>query len=140
MKLEITDPSGILGKSFIEWLAIQIRNKVIKEININKLIRWDEYFNSETVYKSIYKKKISTKDIITAGICNLYYQTSETGFWIKINPNIFTPGLDRIKLDTICRLINYGNQQISGYPIFTTVFEDIAQHINEYVERYMLIS
>ena len=140
MKLKITDPSGTLDRSFINWLCIQIRNNVLSTLNTKKLINWDEYFNSESVYKSIYKKKIFTRDIIIAGISNLYYQTTEDGFWISINPNILTPGLDRIKLISVCKLINFGNRQIPGYPIFTNTFQDIANNINTYVERYMKIS
>lgn len=139
MKLKINDPQGILDRPFITWLMVQIRNKVIIETNLKKLERWDEYFNSENVYKSIYKKRILTKDIITAGISNLCYQLTEDGFDISINPNIYTPGLDRIKLLSICKLINFGNQQISGYPIFTNIFQEVADSINDYVEKYLNI-
>ena len=139
MKLKIIDPNNILDRSFINWLCIQIRNEVVTNINLKKLEKWDKYFNSENVYKSIYKKKISTRDLIVAGISNLYYQTSEDGFWISINPNKLTPGLDRIKLETICKTINFGNQQITGYPIFTNTFQEVADNITTYVEKYMKI-
>lgn len=138
MKLKITDPNKILDRPFINWLCIQIRDKVIVDLDLNKLINWDNYFNSEIVYKSIYKKKISTRDVIIAGVSNLIYQLSDSGFFISINPNIFTPGLDRIKLLTICKTINFGNQQITGYPIFTNTFQYIADHLNEYMERFMM--
>lgn len=139
MKLKILDPDNILDKSFINWLCIQIRNEVIANINLKKLDNWDQYFNSETVYKSIYKKRISTRDLIVAGISNLYYQVSEDGFWISINPTKLTPGLDRIKLETICKVINYGNRQIIGYPIFTDTFQNIADNITDYVQKYQTI-
>ena len=139
MKLKIIDPDNILDKSFINWLCIQIRNEVIANINLKKLDNWDQYFNSETVYKSIYKKRISTRDLIVAGISNLYYQVSEDGFWISINPTKLTPGLDRIKLETICKVINYGNRQIIGYPIFTDTFQNIADNITDYVQKYQKI-
>lgn len=137
MKLRIYDPQKILDRPFIVWLMTQIRNKVLMECNLKKLEHWDVYFNSETVYKSIYKKRIFTKDIITAGISNLHYLLTDDGFFISINPNIYTPGLDRIKLISLCKLINFGNQQILGYPIFTDIFQEIADNINDYVEKYL---
>jgi hypothetical protein len=136
MKLKIIDPNNMLDRSFINWLCIQIRNEVIANINLKKLDNWDRYFNSETVYKSIYKKRISTRDLIVAGVSNLYYQVSEDGFWISINPTKLTPGLDRIKLETICKVINYGNRQIIGYPIFTDTFQKVADNITDYVQKY----
>lgn len=137
MKLEISDPKNLLDRSFIEWFKIKIRNKIVADVNLKKLENWDKFFNNQSMYKSIYKKKISTSDIILAGASNLDYVKSESNFWIRLNPNIHTPGLDRIKLDLICKLINYGNRDLVGYPIFTDTFEYFAENINEYVDRYL---
>ena len=137
MKLEIGDPKNLLDRSFIEWLKVKIRNKILADVNLKKLENWDNFFNNQSMYKSIYKKKILTSDIILAGASNLDYVKSESNFWIRINPNIYTPGLDKVKLDVICKLINYGNRDLVGYPIFTDTFEYFAENINEYVDRYL---
>lgn len=137
MKLEIGDPKNLLDRSFIEWLRVKIRNKILADVNLKKLENWDNFFNNQPMYKSIYKKKILTSDIISAGASNLDYVKSESNFWIRINPNIYTPGLDRVKLDVICKLINYGNRDLVGYPIFTDTFEYFAENIDEYVDRYL---
>lgn len=137
MKLEIGDPKNLLDRPFIEWLKVKIRNKILADVNLKKLENWDNFFNNQSMYKSIYKKKILTSDIILAGASNLDYVKSESNFWIRINPNIYTPGLDRVKLAVICKLINYGNRDLVGYPIFTDTFEYFAENINEYVDRYL---
>lgn len=140
MKLAIFDANEIIDIDFIKWLILRIRNTIIQNINNDKLKKWDEFFNSSTVYKNIYKKKISTRDIIISGACNLTYLATESEFIIQINPNIFTPGLDRVKLSSVCKLINFGNLEISGYKIFTDVFDKFALEISDYVDLYLSIS
>ena len=137
MKLEISDPKDLLDRSFILWLKVKIRDKILVNINPKKLINWDKYLNENNVYKSIYKKKISARDIIVAGAMNLDFSKSESKFMIYINHNTFTPGLDRVKLETICKLINFGDLQNKGYPIFTDTFDYFAESIQDYVDRYL---
>ena len=137
MQLQIEDPKNLLQADFINWLKVKIRDKIISDIEDKKLIVWDEYLNTNSAYVSIYKKKISSKDIIIAGAANLEFSKSESTFSIFINRNVFTPGLDRIKLETICKLINFGDLQIKGYPIFTDTFDYFAESIHDYVDRYL---
>lgn len=137
MKLEIGDPKNLLDRSFIIWLKLKIRDKVLADINEAKLVKWDLYFNNNSHFRSIYKKKLSTKDFIIAGAINLDYIKSESSFIIRINNNYYTPGLDRVKLMSICKLINFGNTEVNGYPIFTDTFEYFAQNIQAYVEEYI---
>ncbi len=137
MKLEINDPKNLLDRSFIQWLKVKIRDKIIAGINPKKLIIWDEYLNNNPVYKSIYKKKISALDIIVAGAMNLDFNESGSDFMIYINRNIYTPGLDRVKLETLCKLINFGDLNNKGYPIFTDTFDYFAESIHDYIDRYL---
>lgn len=137
MKLEISDPKNLLDRSFIMWLKVKIRDKILSDIDSKKLINWDKYFNNNNVYKSIYKKKISSLDIVTAGAVNLDFTKSESNFLIFVNRNISAPGLDRIKLETVCKLINFGDLETKGYPIFTDTFEYFAKNIQDYVDRYL---
>ena len=137
MKLHLEDPKNIIDRSFIEWVKEKIRDKIISDIDPKKLIAWDEFLNSYPEYKSIYKKRISALDVITAGAMNLDYSSSASNIYIFINRNIFMPGLDRIKVESICKLINFGNQESSGYPIFTNTFEYFAKNISTYIDRYL---
>lgn len=137
LKLEIEDYKNTLSDDFIVWLISKISEKIISDVNINKLVTWDNFFNEQSLYKSIYKKKISSLDLIIAGSRNLIYTKSQSSFCISVNPNIYAPGLDRIKLITICKLINYGNQDITSYPIFTDSFKHFAENIYDYVDMYL---
>ena len=136
MQLEISDPKNLLDRSFILWLKVKIRDKILADLDLKKLIVWDKYLNENNVYKSIYKKQINTQDIIIAGAMNLDFSKSESNFMIYINRNIFTPGLDRIKLESICKLINFGDLGIKGYPIFTNTFDYFAESIQDYIDSY----
>jgi hypothetical protein len=136
MKLEIRDPKNLLDRSFIEWLKLKIRDKILIDTDPHKLLKWDLFFNDNNEFKSIYKKRIQTRDFIIAGAVNLTYTKSEVSFIIRINNNIYTPGLDRIKLISICKLINFGNSEIGGYPIFTNTMNHFAENIQYYVEEY----
>ena len=137
MKLQINDPKNLLDRSFIMWFKVKVRDKIIQSIQDDKLKAWDKYINENPTYKSIYKKHINIKDIIVAGAANLDFTKSESNFMIFINRNIFTPGLDRIKLESICKLINFGSLEIKGYPIFTNTFDYFAESIQDYVDRYL---
>jgi hypothetical protein len=46
-------------------------------------------------------------------------------------------GLDRVRIETLCRLINYGNSSVKGYPIFTDTFNQVALNIKLYVDEYL---
>ena len=137
MKLKISDPNNSIELDFIKWIKDKIKDKILSDLNIKKLDIWTNYINEQQIYKSIYKKKVNCLDVILAGIYNLIYKYTFDGFVIMINPNINLPGFDRVKIASICKLINYGNQDISGYHIFTDIFEYFANNINEYLKIYL---
>lgn len=137
MQLEIIDHENVLGIDFGKWLIKKIQDKFIASINEDKLIKWDAFFEESNEYKSIYKKKISTKEILIVGIRNLVCNDIPQKLIITINKNQFVPGLDRVKIDVICRLINFGNTSIKGYPIFTEVLTEVSENIGEYIDMYI---
>lgn len=140
MKLEINDPEKLLDKAFMKWLATELKDYIIYNLNTQKADNWSKYLTDSKLYNNIYNNKINARSIIISGASNLDIVSSEDAYIIKINPNIYTSGLDRVKLDTICRLINFGNTELVGYPIFTKSFQYFADNIHEYVEKYLLIS
>lgn len=136
MKLEIIDPNNQLDHPFIKWLIKQIQKYCISHMRADKLKRWDTYFSTKQ-FRSIYKKHIKARDILTAGIYNLTYIHAGEAIQIQINPNTNMVGFDRIKISSLCRLINYGNQEISGYPILTDVFQHFSEEFTTYLEAYI---
>lgn len=138
MKLEILDPDNNLSENFGIWLTRKIQSKMISDINPNKLIQWNKFFEESDEYVSISKTPIKTDKILLAGI-KAYYSIHVPGKVIVcMRKNQFVPGLDRVKLDVVCRLINFGNNEISGYPIFTTTLQYFVDNINKYVDDYAL--
>lgn len=138
MKLSINSSAQLFNDAFLNWLRPKIRDKIIADINPNKLKLWDNFFNNQPLYKNIYKKKISTLDLLIAGANNLRYQKSANGYYYEINPNIYLPGYTDIKLNAACKAINFGNQEMAAYPIFTETFNYFNAHIDEYMNAYLL--
>lgn len=137
MRLEIYDAENVLGYGFGRWLVKQIQQQLIINLNQQKLVQWDIFFNSDDVYERISDIDIATKDILMFGIRNLICEIGASKIIVRINPNLFVPGFDRVRVDSVCRLINFGNSSIKGYPLFTTVLQKFADNINDYVELYV---
>ena len=137
MKLVIHDPNSVLNDSFKPWFIMKLRNHIINSISDAKLQNWNTYLNELPEYRSIYKKKLAARDIIIAGASNLIAIDSSDSIIFMINPNIYAPGLDRVKLDSICKLINYGNNDMKAYPIFTDTFNYFRSELQTYISRFL---
>lgn len=136
MKLEILDPESLLSSDFYQWLVRQIRFEIIRKIDRRKLETWDIYFNESEDYKSITNLDIKTENIILFGAKSISPTIHPTQCTITFNKNQFVPGLDRVKVESVCKLINFGNLSIKGYPIFSDTLQYVADNINDYVKRF----
>lgn len=137
MRLQLQDEKSILSKAFIEWLIIEIQSELNLRVKKSKLKNWDNYLNNYFQLKNFTKNTYSTEYIIQLGIKNIIYKYDAKLIEIYINEHIYIPGLDRVKLNSICKLVNYGNQELAGYPIFSEVFNYIADNISDYVNDFM---
>ena len=137
MNLIIEDSKELLGKDFADWLIRRLKINFYLKLDTKKLIKWDEYLNNAEEFKTIYSKPISSKEILTNGINNLVCDTPPLKLIIHINRNMFVSGLDRVKLETICKLINYGNTSITGYPILLNLFKEVESNIDNYIDMYV---
>ena len=70
MKLEILDPDNKLSENFGTWLTHKIQAKMIKDINPNKLVQWNKFFEDSDEYVSISKTPIKTDKIILNATIN----------------------------------------------------------------------
>lgn len=137
MRLEINDKRNELDYNFGRWLIRLIQQKFIASLDARKLFAWDKFFEESKEYNSIYGTKIVTKDILLAGIKCLICFDIPDKIIIQLNPNQFVPGLDRVKVESIFRLITFGNQSIKGYPIFVQVLQEVADNIGKYIDMYV---
>ena len=112
---------------------------LISRIDPKKLEVWDIYLQSLPAYWDIYKKyKKSAKDLLIFAAKNLIHSESDEEFNVYINDTIYSPFLDTIKLNSFCKLINFGDLTCKGYPIFTECFDYIAENIQDLVDTYLL--
>lgn len=135
MKLEIEYKENTLNKDFGNWLISIITDSIKKELDEKKLINLDKYI--EENFNHLFKKPVTSKDIIFAGLKELVCDDDSSKLIIKISSHKFMQGLDRVRIETLCRLINFGNTSVKGYPIFTDTFTIIANDITIYVEKYL---
>ena len=119
---------------FIKFIKRKMLEHISLILNFKKLTPFDEYFKSEEFNKLSNNVRVSSKKVIVLGMTNLIHKRYETNTHIFINPNILFPGTD-IKLVDLCKIINYGNMSIEGYPIFTDTFEHFSKNINKYIDR-----
>lgn len=139
MELFIQDKKELLTHNFNRWLLKRLKENLTIEINVDKLTLWDTYLNDCSQYKLRYNRKIYAKDILMLGISNLEYYMSSGTISFRINSSVFVPGLDRIKVCSVCRLINYGCLELQGYPIFTKVFKEVKSNFSKYVDEYLYL-
>lgn len=136
MQLEIEFKEGTLNRSFGAWIIKLIREITLDNVDPKKLQGLDKYIEENFIHLSE-KKKVTCIDIINAGLNELTYDFDNTKFTIRISNHKFMQGLDRIRIETLCKLINYGTASIKGYPIFTDSFNQIAENIDIYIESYL---
>lgn len=137
MELIIKDSSKLLQGHFSTWLLDRIKESLIQNIDERKARNWDEYLNSENKFKSIYLKKLKAVDMLLIGINNIVLTTTQDKLVYHIDNNQYVPGLDRVKVLDMCKLINYGTLSHPAYPLFTTTFEEIKTHLEEYIDEYL---
>ncbi len=135
MRLEIEYKDNTLDKDFGNWLIKIITSSIKSNLNEKKLGQLDKYI--EDNFTHLFKKPITSKDIIYAGLKELVCDDDSSKLIIKISTNKFMQGLDRVRIETLCRLINYGNSSVKGYPIFTDTFNQVALNIKLYVDKYL---
>lgn len=136
MRLEILDSNQKLDKDFGFWLVGRIQKYFNSALDSRKLVRWNTFFEESTEYKSLYGKSIDSSMILRSGIQSLLVKKLPDKLVIEMNKNKFVPGLDRVRVDTTCRLITFGNTSVSGYPVILYTFQYFEDNINTYIEMY----
>lgn len=136
MKLLIQDPNNELDREFGFWLIFKIREYFNHQLDPKKLTNWDKFFNESDEIVKLYSTQIRSESILQLGINNLTVRKIPDGLEVFILKNKYVPGLDRISVDSACRLITFGNQSLSGYPVLLTTFQHFVDNINYYVDLY----
>ena len=105
-------------------------------LDVRKLSKFDEYFNSEEFSVLTNGVTLSAKQILVLGMSNLKHKRYEINTHIFIDPVIVYPGT-QLKIVDLCKIINYGNLSINGYSIISDVFNHFSEHIKGYVNKHL---
>lgn len=136
MKLEIFDEDNTLDTGFGRWLIRQIQLEFRARVDTRKLYRWDEFISTSTEYSSLYSNPVKAVVILQTSLQSLQVDKLPHKLIIKFNKNQFMPGMDRVKVDTLCRLITFGNGSIKGYPLIKDILQEFADNMEDYVDIY----
>lgn len=120
---------------FFNWLITEIRIYVFSSIDDSKLLKIDNYINSNDFFKSVFKKSISSKEALYASMYNLQIKRYWNRVVIQIDPNKMLYGTTT-KLITVAKLVNYGALSVIGYPVITKCFKFVEDHIEGFYEKY----
>lgn len=128
-----------IDDDFIEWLIDIIKHKIISQLDNEYIINFNNIVNDNEIFKKNNpdsKVKFDVRKAILISLNTLKYRKIKNVYIIDIGKDILFPNY-QVKLETVCKLLNYGNTQIKGYPIFTNVFNDIRQNLESYYQQYL---
>ena len=134
MKLLIERNKSIDDK-FIGWIINIVRTNIASTTDLRKLKKLETYFNDVVISDQDDVSEINFSRVLIGILNNLVYSKSKDYYHITVNPKRFLPST-HISLYDVAMYINYGNQEVAGYPIFTTVFNEVSNNIDSYYKWY----
>ena len=125
-------------EDFIQSIIIpEIQIYFFKNISTDRLKSWDKYFETQYDWGYTLTPPESTLNILIQGINALSIKNSQNfSYTISIDSNKNMPGTTA-KLYDLCSLINYGNLEMSPYPIFEDTFKQVGFTIPLLFEEYI---
>ena len=126
-------------ENFIIWLIKHIRRNWTNYIDIDKLIRLDDYLNSDEMnikWINNQRRQIKIIDLINICFHNLTYTCYKDKIVIHFNKKNLLP-FSFTKIYDIAKFINFGNLQVKGENLFTRMFVDYENHIVQLYEIYL---
>lgn len=115
---EVSKVRNIIIRYFIAKL-----NKDSRRITV-----WQKYI--DLLFKD---KDVSVYDVLKQGIYSLYVISTKDTIVFKLDINRKYKDTDA-KLYELCKLVNYGNKEISGCYLFTDTFMWVIQNIDVYLK------
>ena len=126
-----------IDDEFIAWLIDKIRYEICTTINENKLDIFNEYVKENNLFQPVNNNsKFDIKQAIILSLNTLTYRKTNNVYIIEVGKNKLFPGY-KVNLETVCKILDSGNTEIKGYPIFSKLFNNIKSNIVEYYEQYL---
>jgi hypothetical protein len=138
--LSIEDPKNMLRDDFADWLLQQIQINCLVALPLKKSAIWNTYLNTSEDIPRVYDTlNLDVNTLIKTGIQNIVCERHSTTIVYKIDRRQQVFGLKNMSIESVCKLINYGNQSIDGTYFFTNVFKEIQDNIDDYIDRYIIV-
>lgn len=125
--------------NFIRWLINLYKTLIIIYINTDKLMAFNNYIDENEIYKKRYinSDEFNVKNAIIGVLNNITYREIKDGYLISLHTNKPFP-THIASMTDICKLLNDGNLNFKGYPIFTTMFKHISDNLQQYKNQYYM--
>lgn len=138
MQLVLYDEANKLPKLFPQWLLRRIKTNLVHNMNIAKINLWNDVLNEQYKEFKLYPISLKADRIIRLGIDHVIISSTDDTVIYHIDSNVFVPGLDRVKVSEICKLINYGTLSQEGFPLFTQTFNEVENNFTYYISEYLV--
>ena len=115
---------------FLKFLIDYIKVYLMEHIDQNKEKAWNQYFSLSNDLSGATLRQVVGESLKYITVTE--YQQS---FEITIKTEEKLRGTNA-KLYEVCKLINYGNLSIIGYPIYTDTFRYFEKHLSDYMDKY----
>ena len=128
MILKIRKDNKFITESFIRFLVRLLRREVLSRLDKRGFEKTDNFLMSLGL-------NISSEEIILLGVRNITYTETEQEYFIHIDHNEKVPGTN-YKVETLCKMIEYGNTVCKPQRIFTESIKHIEDNISKYYDFY----
>lgn len=126
-----------IDDDFIDWLIDEMRYEISTKINEKKLDMFNKYIEESNLFEPMNNSsKFDVKQAIILSLNTLTYRKTNNVYIIEVGKNKLFPGY-KVNLETVCKILDSGNTEIKGYPIFSKIFNNIKLNILEYYEKYL---
>lgn len=140
MKLEIINYSSLMDDldDFCECLVELMQEFMLDEIDEDQLFRFDAFLNNEDCIRFVDGGRhfVSSKDILIGSVYNLIITKTPDSYVIELDSNAIIPNTYAKFID-IVSLINFGNLNVSPYPIYSDMMDYFAENLTTYIYSYL---
>lgn len=133
MKLHLVNDKRF-DEPFIKFLIQKIKIEIMGNCNLQKLQPFGEMLEKLNI-------KVQPIIIVQKGVQAITYReinnSKEKGYDIFIDENVMLGGT-KFKLISLIKLLDKGNTELRGYPIFSQAFEKVGNELASQYNLYLL--
>lgn len=130
MKLKLVNDQRYT-EPFIRYLTKAVKAEIIANKNVRKLIPFGEMLDRLDI-------KATPNIVIEKALKEIKYRkiesADEVGYEIYLNEDAMFDA--KYKIIDLIKLLENGNMELNGYPLFTDAFKKIKEEINDQYKLY----